>query len=76
MEFLWRSFFQEVEEDDFGNILQFKIHDFIYDIAILASGSKTPFYSKEKDIDEKTRHVSFGDSYDSSLQIPNSLYKA
>jgi Leucine-rich repeat (LRR) protein len=74
---LQRSLFQEVKEDDFGNISQFKIHDLMHDIAILASGSEsTTFYSKEKDINEKTRHVSFGDTFDSSLQIPNSLYKA
>jgi hypothetical protein len=77
MDLLWRSFFQEVEEDDFGNISQFKIHDLMHDIAILASGSEsTTFYSKDKDINEKTRHVSFGDTFDSSSQISNSLYKA
>ena len=39
IDLLWRSFFQEVKKDDFGNISQFKIHDLMYDIAILASGS-------------------------------------
>jgi hypothetical protein len=52
MDLLWRSFFQEVKEDDFGNISQFKIHDLMHDIAILASGSEsTTFYSKDKDIE-------------------------
>ena len=77
MHLLWRSFFQEVEGDDFGNISQFKIHDLMHDIAILASRSEsTTFYSKDKDIHEKTRHVSFGDAFDSSSQIPSSLYKS
>ena len=34
MDLLWRSFFQEVEEDEFGNISKFKIHDLMHDIAI------------------------------------------
>jgi hypothetical protein len=79
MDLLWRSFFQEVKEDDFGNISQFKIHDLMHDIAILASESEsTTLPSKDKDIHEKTRHshVSFGDAFDSSSQIPSSLYKS
>nr|XP_023894874.1 putative disease resistance protein RGA4 [Quercus suber] len=77
MDLLWRSFFQEAKEDEFGNISEFKIHDLMYDIAIQVTGSEsTTGYSKEKDIDEKTRHVSFGDMLHSSLEIPISLSKA
>ncbi|XP_065635041.1 disease resistance protein RGA2 [Quercus suber] len=77
MDLLWRSFFQEVEKDELGNISTFKIHDLMHDIAIQVTGSEsTTINSKEKDIDEKTRHVSFGNVLYSSLEIPISLYKA
>uniref|UniRef100_A0A7N2LBQ2 CC-NBS-LRR protein n=1 Tax=Quercus lobata TaxID=97700 RepID=A0A7N2LBQ2_QUELO len=77
MDLLWRSFFQEVEKDELGNILQFKIHDFMHDLAIKVMGSEsTTIYSKETDIDEKTHHVSFGHILSSSLNIPTSLYRA
>ncbi|KAK4591976.1 hypothetical protein RGQ29_016446 [Quercus rubra] len=77
MNLLWRSFFQEVEEDERGNILQFKMHDLMHDLAksIAASDSAT-FYSKEEGIHEKTRHVSFDQTFLSLSTIPNSLYKA
>ncbi|XP_030962816.1 putative disease resistance protein RGA1 [Quercus lobata] len=77
MDLLWRSFFQEVKKDEFGNISKFKIHDLMHDIAIQVTGSEsTTIYSKEKVIDEKTRHVSFGDELYSSSEIPISLCKA
>ena len=61
MDLLWRSFFQEVEEDKLGNISKFKIHDLMHDIAIQVTGSEsTTIYSKENVIDEKTRHVIWG----------------
>ena len=77
MDLLWRSFFQEVEKDEFGNISKFKIHDLMHDIAIQVMGSEsTAICPKEKDIDEKTRHVSFGYTLHSSSKIPISLYRA
>jgi hypothetical protein len=33
MDLLWRSFFQEAEEDHLGNIISFKMHDLIHDLA-------------------------------------------
>ncbi|XP_059656967.1 putative disease resistance protein RGA3 [Cornus florida] len=32
-ELYWRSFFQEVENDDFGNVESFKMHDLVHDLA-------------------------------------------
>ncbi|XP_075672975.1 putative disease resistance protein RGA4 [Castanea sativa] len=77
MDLLWRSFFQEVEEDGKGNILQFKMHDLMHDLAKLVMASDcVTFYSKEEGIHEKTLHVSFGGTSLSSSKIPVSLYKA
>ena len=73
MELFWRSFFQEVEEDERGNILQFKMHDLAKSIAAFDSAT---FYSKGEDIHEKTRHVSFDRTFLSSSGIPISLFKA
>ncbi|KAK4591970.1 hypothetical protein RGQ29_016440 [Quercus rubra] len=75
MDLLWRSFFQEVENDERGNILHFKMHDLMHDLAKLVAGSySTTCNSKEENIDEKTLHVSFGGQ--SQSQIPSSLFRA
>ena len=77
MDLLWRSFFQEVEEDGKGNILQFKMHDLMHDLAkSIAASDSTTFYSKEEGIHEKTRHMSFDRTFLTSSEIPFSLYKA
>ncbi|GLT54165.1 hypothetical protein SLA2020_273870 [Shorea laevis] len=60
MDLLWRSFFQETEKDEFGNIIDCKMHDLMHDLAILVAGSLiTSLDDKKRNIDEKTRHVSF-----------------
>ncbi|XP_075643434.1 putative disease resistance protein RGA4 [Castanea sativa] len=75
MDLIWRSFFQEVEKDGRGNILQFKIHDLMHDLAKLVAGPYSiTCNSEEEIIDEKPLHVSFGGQLHS--QIPNSLFKA
>ena len=45
LDLLWRSFFQEVEEDERGNILQFKMHDLAKSIA---TSDSTTFIQKGK----------------------------
>ena len=73
MDLFWRSFFQEVEEDERGNILQFKMHDLAKSIA---ASNITSFYSKREDIPEKTHHVSFDRTFLLSSGIPILLNKA
>ncbi|KAB1207392.1 putative disease resistance protein RGA4 [Morella rubra] len=39
MDLLWRSFFQDIQMDEFGNIVGCKMHDFMHDLAVKVSGS-------------------------------------
>ena len=65
MELLWRSFFQDVENDQSGNIESCKMHD----LATLVSGTESAILnSGEENVIEKVHHVSF-DLADSSSQF-------
>jgi hypothetical protein len=76
MDLLWRSFFQEAETDEFGTITRCKMHDLMHDLAISEAGSLiTTFNDRERNFDEKTRHVSIGCSVN-ALSITTSLCKA
>nr|XP_048324157.1 disease resistance protein RGA2-like [Ziziphus jujuba var. spinosa] len=67
MKLYWRSFFQEVEEDEFGNIIYCKMHDLMHDLALQVAGVKCAMLpSNVKDIDRRTRHLSFNFSLESS----------
>ncbi|XP_030943144.1 putative disease resistance protein RGA4 isoform X3 [Quercus lobata] len=58
-ELLWRSFFQEVEEDE-GMTRGFKMHDLIHDLAQYVSRIDcTLVDSNAKNVNEKGRHLSF-----------------
>ncbi|XP_075674350.1 putative disease resistance protein RGA4 [Castanea sativa] len=59
MELLWRSFFQEVEEDG-GMNRWFKMHDLIHDLAQYVSRIDcTLVDSNAKKVNEEIRHLSF-----------------
>uniref|UniRef100_A0A2N9GAM0 Rx N-terminal domain-containing protein n=1 Tax=Fagus sylvatica TaxID=28930 RepID=A0A2N9GAM0_FAGSY len=60
MDLYWRSFFEEVEKDDSGNIISFKMHDLIHDIAQAVSKIECTYFDfNAKVVDEKVRHLSF-----------------
>ncbi|KAG6632385.1 putative disease resistance protein RGA1 isoform X1 [Carya illinoinensis] len=78
MDLLWRSFFQEAEMDDWGNVFTIKMHDLMHDLAMSEAGSLiTRLESEEKIIgDQKTRHVSVVGNIDFSSVIPTSSSSA
>ncbi|KAG2674849.1 hypothetical protein I3760_13G156700 [Carya illinoinensis] len=78
MDLVWRSFFQEAEMDDLGNVFTIKMHDLMHDLASSVAGSFiTKLESKDKSVsDQKTRHVSVVGNIDFSFVIPTSSSKA
>ncbi|XP_059439396.1 putative disease resistance protein RGA3 [Corylus avellana] len=78
MDLLWRSFFQEAKMDEFGNIMECKMHDLMHDLAISVAGSMitTLDDDKERNVAEKTRHVSIVGYDINTSSITTSLSKA
>ncbi|EEF35612.1 putative disease resistance protein RGA4 [Ricinus communis] len=69
---LWRSFFQEVEKDHFGNINICRIHDLMHDLcwSVVGSGSNLSS-SNVKYVSKGTRHVSI--DYCKGAMLPSLL---
>jgi len=62
---LLRSFFQEAETDDFGDVIYCKMHDLMHDLAISVAGSLiATLDDKKTNVDKKNRHVSLLVGYD------------
>ncbi|CAN1779528.1 Putative disease resistance RPP13-like protein 1 [Linum perenne] len=56
----WRSFFQEVEMDEYGNMSKCRMHDLMHDLADFITGEKILRISSltdVKNITSKTRHL-------------------
>ena len=76
IELFGRSFFQEVEEENWGN-MSFKMHNLMHDLAMLvAQPGSTTFGTNGENIFETTYHVSFDFHLVLSLQILTPLFKA
>nr|XP_023912640.1 putative disease resistance protein RGA3 [Quercus suber] len=72
MDLLWRSFFQEAKEDSFGNIISFKMHDLIHDLAQSISRVECTYIdSNIEQVNENVRHLST--AFDSVLKKDLSL---
>jgi hypothetical protein len=62
---LWRSFFQEAGTNEFGEVIECKMHDLMHDLAILVAGSLVAILDDKKtNVGEKTYQVSLLDGYD------------
>ncbi|XP_059439142.1 putative disease resistance protein RGA3 [Corylus avellana] len=77
MDLLLRSFFQEAKMDEFGNVIECKMHDLMHDLATSVAGSWiTTLDDKKRNIDEKARHVSVAYGINISRGVPTLLCKA
>ncbi|KAJ7949148.1 NBS-LRR resistance protein [Quillaja saponaria] len=76
MDLYWRSFFQNIKRDEYGDINKCKMHDLIHDLAQLVAGNEYTMTNLEGEkIGETTRHVSINATkLDFSLwKIPTGL---
>lgn len=74
---LFRSFFQNVEKDDYGNIVSFGMHDLIHDLAQSVVGAECSITNASaKNISDETYHVTFDANLSSSWEVPTLLLKA
>ncbi|XP_060673109.1 putative disease resistance protein RGA3 [Ziziphus jujuba] len=59
LDLLWRSFFQEAKEDEWGNLVC-KMHDLMHDLAISVAGTRSVLIDKDSiKFSENLVHVSF-----------------
>jgi hypothetical protein len=76
MELLWRSFFQNIRRNEYGDIESCKMHDLIHDLAQFVAGDECLISNPDAvKVVERTRHVTF-DSLNSLWDIPTHLLKA
>jgi Leucine-rich repeat (LRR) protein len=76
MDLLRRSFFQDIQRNEYGDILKCKMHYLIHDLAqSIAEDECIISNSNVEKVVERTRHVGF-DSLDSLPDIPALLLKA
>ncbi|XP_057976320.1 putative disease resistance protein RGA3 [Malania oleifera] len=70
MDLLRRSFFQDVETDDLGNIIGCKMYDLMHNLAQFVSGVESSLADlEENNIVEGTRHLSLNFNFNSSCEI-------
>ncbi|KAL4039014.1 hypothetical protein IC575_002657 [Cucumis melo] len=71
MELLSRSFFQEVEKNDFGDIIACKMHDLMHDLACSITNNECVSGLKGNVIDKKALHIFLEeDSLENQLMRP------
>ncbi|XP_027337019.1 putative disease resistance protein RGA3 [Abrus precatorius] len=70
--FLMNSFFQDAENDEYGEIISFKMHDLMHDLAMLVAGNDYCYLnSKAKKVEGRPMHVSL--ESDETIHLLKSL---
>ena len=69
-----RGFFQNAEKDEFGCITGFRMHNMMYDLAILVIGSKYKMLDTDSaeaghELNERVCHVSFSKTVENLLPL-------
>jgi Leucine-rich repeat (LRR) protein len=76
MDLLWRSFFQDIRRNKYGDIKSCKMHDLIHDLAQSVAGDECLISNPDAvKVVERTRHVAF-DSLNSLRDIPVPMLEA
>jgi Leucine-rich repeat (LRR) protein len=76
MDLLWRSFFQDIRRNKYGDIESCKMHDLIHVLAQSVAGEECLISNPDAvKVVERTRHVTF-DSLNSLWDIPTHLLEA
>ncbi|XP_058079948.1 putative disease resistance protein RGA4 [Magnolia sinica] len=76
---LWRSFFQDVEKDEDGNILWCKMHDLVHDLACSVAGNECSVVQVKNAVsipDIHRRLFMLGEHYEWVLTVPKASRKA
>ncbi|XP_059633532.1 disease resistance protein RGA2-like [Cornus florida] len=77
MDLLRRSLFQDVQREEWGDVISCKMHDLVHDLAQLVAKAKFFMVNLDVEIvDEKIRHVSLDSRVNLSQQISTHLVKA
>ncbi|KAJ6291641.1 hypothetical protein OIU76_023679 [Salix suchowensis] len=77
MDLARRSFFQDLEYGEWGDVVSCRMHDLMHDLALLVGGSESSTVdSNAENICGRIRHISLDFELDSSQKIPPSLFKA
>jgi Leucine-rich repeat (LRR) protein len=76
MDLLWRSFFQDIQRNEYGDVESCKMHDLIHDLAQSVAGDECLISNPDAvKVVERTRHVTL-DSLNSLWDIPTHLLEA
>ncbi|XP_056161611.1 putative disease resistance protein RGA1 [Syzygium oleosum] len=77
MDLLWSNFFQDFEKDPDTNEKTCKMHDLMHDLACLVAGIECwVAWDDRKSIPKRTRHISYGSTFNLMGELPISRIQA
>ncbi|KAF8038060.1 hypothetical protein BT93_B0804 [Corymbia citriodora subsp. variegata] len=77
MDLLWRNFFQDLKEAPYTKKETCKMHDLMHDLACLVAGKECWVAGDDTEsVNESTRHISYGPTFNLMGELPISRLKA